>query len=101
MCEPSFFARYCRSGYVRIEKFIMKENLYFFLELSYARAYDKLKKTCDEVGLVAPVRITSVSMRKYMATLTQVNTGILSELFVIERVPYCFLSLKIAFMVFF
>ena len=39
---------------------------------SYARAYDSLKTVCNEVCLSAPHRITSVSMRKYMATLTQV-----------------------------
>lgn len=38
----------------------------------YVRAYDSLKTMCNEVCLLAPHRITSVSMRKYMATLTQV-----------------------------
>ncbi|XP_071121286.1 uncharacterized protein [Mytilus edulis] len=37
----------------------------------YARAYDSVKKICNELQLVSPHRITSVSMRKYMATLTQ------------------------------
>lgn len=38
----------------------------------YTRAYDSLKQTCTECNLSAPGRITSVSMRKYTATLAQV-----------------------------
>ncbi|XP_014676676.1 PREDICTED: uncharacterized protein LOC106816566, partial [Priapulus caudatus] len=37
-----------------------------------ARAYDSLRTICAELNLKAPERITSVSMRKYCATLTQV-----------------------------
>ncbi|XP_033740934.1 uncharacterized protein LOC117327839, partial [Pecten maximus] len=36
------------------------------------RAYDSLKEMCAELNLGAPERITSVSMRKYIATLSQV-----------------------------
>jgi len=37
------------------------------------RAYDSLKSICKEFNLKAPERITSVSMRKYIATLSQVS----------------------------
>ncbi|XP_033759137.1 glutamic acid-rich protein-like [Pecten maximus] len=36
------------------------------------RAYDSLKAICGELSLGAPDRITSVSMRKYIVTLSQV-----------------------------
>ena len=39
---------------------------------TYARAYNSLKMICDEIELKAPEQITSVNMRKYTATLTQV-----------------------------
>lgn len=47
--------------------------------MQYVRAYDSLKSVCDEVALKAPARITSVSMRKYMATLTQVRNFIYNK----------------------
>ncbi|XP_062566938.1 uncharacterized protein LOC134229248 isoform X2 [Saccostrea cucullata] len=52
---------------------IAEGNLYLFPNSvnGYVRAYDSLKTMCNEVCLLAPHRITSVSMRKYMATLTQ------------------------------
>ncbi|XP_069114279.1 uncharacterized protein [Argopecten irradians] len=36
------------------------------------RAYDSLKSICGELSLSAPEQITSVTMRKYIATLSQV-----------------------------
>ncbi|XP_052229409.1 uncharacterized protein LOC127843707 isoform X6 [Dreissena polymorpha] len=52
---------------------VQRCNKYLFANrgTQYVRAYDSLKSVCDEVTLKAPARITSVSMRKYMATLTQ------------------------------
>ena len=43
-----------------------------FAANSYARAYESLKSVCSDLDLKAPHQITSVSMRKYTATLTQV-----------------------------
>ncbi|XP_069105224.1 uncharacterized protein [Argopecten irradians] len=49
-------------------------NPYLFANTgdSVMRAYDSLKTICAEHSLKAPERITSVSMRKYIATLSQV-----------------------------
>lgn len=38
------------------------------------RAYDSLKTLCGEIVLKKPDRITSVNLRKYMATVSQVGT---------------------------
>ncbi len=46
--------------------------LTFFSEDMVNRSYDSLKAMCQQANLCAPDRITSVAMRKYMATLTQV-----------------------------
>ena len=37
------------------------------------RSYESLKKISDEVGLRNPQRMTSVTLRKYTATLSQVS----------------------------
>lgn len=37
-----------------------------------ASCYESLRKVCKEAGLSAPEKITSTSLRKYMATFTQV-----------------------------
>ncbi|CAC5384003.1 unnamed protein product [Mytilus coruscus] len=47
------------------------QPFYLFAGLNPARSYESLKKICTECSLAAPKRITSVSMRKYTATLTQ------------------------------
>ena len=39
----------------------------------YVRAYTNLRNICDQLHLKAPGRITSVAMRKYTATLSQVK----------------------------
>ena len=36
------------------------------------RAYDSLKTVCAEVDLLKPEKITSVNLRKYTATISQV-----------------------------
>lgn len=41
-------------------------------ELGAVRAYDSLKKICKELKLKQPEQITSVNMRKYTATISQV-----------------------------
>ncbi|OWF47136.1 hypothetical protein KP79_PYT07144 [Mizuhopecten yessoensis] len=52
---------------------IVEGNPYLFPNSvnHYARAYESLRFVCGELDLRAPHKITSVSMRKYMATLTQ------------------------------
>ncbi|XP_033758095.1 uncharacterized protein LOC117340444 [Pecten maximus] len=59
---------------VRNEAGVDPNNQYLFPNSlkSYARVYSSLKKICEECELASPSRITSVSMRKYTATLTQV-----------------------------
>jgi hypothetical protein len=37
------------------------------------RAYDALKRACMEAEVTCPDRITSVNLRKYFATMTQVS----------------------------
>ncbi|VDI46116.1 Hypothetical predicted protein [Mytilus galloprovincialis] len=65
------------SSSVRKQAGIPEANCYLFPVVSKksglnpARSYESLKKTCTECSLAAPNRITSVSMRKYTATLTQ------------------------------
>ena len=44
--------------------------------ISYVRGYEALSKTASEAGLKAPQKITSVSLRKYMATVAQVITSV-------------------------
>ncbi|XP_069120721.1 uncharacterized protein [Argopecten irradians] len=58
---------------IRKEAGVADTNPYLFPNTanSYARAYDSLKSVCSELHLQAPHQITSVSMRKYTATLTQ------------------------------
>ncbi|XP_052811802.1 uncharacterized protein LOC128239273 isoform X3 [Mya arenaria] len=57
----------------RLAAGVQSSNKYLFANKAhqYVRAYDSLKSVCEELALKAPSRITSVSMRKYMATLTQ------------------------------
>ncbi|XP_060600852.1 uncharacterized protein LOC132754246 isoform X5 [Ruditapes philippinarum] len=52
---------------------ISESNKYLFpnTALKYIRAYDSLKIACDSCQLKSPQRITSVAMRKYTATLSQ------------------------------
>lgn len=65
------------SSTVRKQSGIPEANRYLFPVVSQksglnpARSYESLKKICTECSLAAPNRITSVSMRKYTATLTQ------------------------------
>jgi len=40
--------------------------------ISYIRGYEALSKTASEAGLKCPSKITSVNLRKYMATVSQV-----------------------------
>jgi len=53
---------------------IKETNKYLFPNLEYAvlSSYTSLKTMCSDCSLEAPDRITSVAMRKYMATLAQV-----------------------------
>ncbi|XP_033729942.1 uncharacterized protein LOC117319213 [Pecten maximus] len=57
----------------RNEAGINPDNPYLFPNsaFSYARGYSSLKTVCSECSLAAPERITSVTMRKYTATLSQ------------------------------
>ncbi|XP_074659474.1 uncharacterized protein LOC141912157 [Tubulanus polymorphus] len=52
---------------------ICVENKYLFPTTgkAYVRAYSSLKSICEICNLKAPARITSVTIRKYTATLTQ------------------------------
>ena len=54
------------------------------------RSYDSLKKVCKRAGLDCPDRITSVSLRKYMATISQVLMVLVYSLFILEN--FCFLQ---------
>ena len=57
----------------KLNEYIMNCLLHTsFAVNSYARAYDSIKTVCNGVCLSAPHKITSVSKRTYMATLTQV-----------------------------
>lgn len=53
---------------------ILKTNRFLFpnKENGAARSYESVKTVCSEVSLKSPERITSVNLRKYTATLTQV-----------------------------
>ena len=52
---------------------VIQEQLEQFSGTGSVRCYSSLKKTCNEICLKAPSRINSVSMRKYIATMTQVG----------------------------
>ncbi|XP_064625950.1 uncharacterized protein LOC135486780 [Lineus longissimus] len=58
---------------VRKSAGISEDNKYLFPNLSDGvfYAYKSLKCVCSELDLQTPERITSVAMRKYMATLSQ------------------------------
>ena len=53
---------------------VLQSSLIHFPVLSYIQAYDAIKKQCKEAGVDSPCRITSVSLRKYTATMTQVSS---------------------------
>ncbi|XP_033737472.1 titin homolog [Pecten maximus] len=65
---------YIVSANVRRNAGVKTWNKYVFANAGEGvfRAYDSLKTVCSEISLSAPERITSVSMRKYIATLSQV-----------------------------
>ena len=67
---------------VRKSAGIREDNKYLFPNHSdgILNAYKSLKHTCSELDLVTPERITSVAMRKYMATLSQVLNLTTNEL---------------------
>ena len=52
--------------------------IFFVTEMQHARSYDSVKKVCYQCELQTPSRITSVSMRKYTATLTQVRQNVVA-----------------------
>ena len=52
-----------------------------FAEGAVIRAYESMQKTTHKCGLSSPERLTSMSMRKYAANLTQVlNLSVRSTL---------------------
>ncbi|XP_033751889.1 uncharacterized protein LOC117335804 [Pecten maximus] len=55
-----------KSGIVQGNPYLFPNSVNY-----YARAYESVKSVCAELDLHAPHQITSVNMRKYMATLTQ------------------------------
>ena len=48
------------------------QYVFLYLGEGILWAYDSLKKACQLANLSEPTRITSTSLRKYMATVTQV-----------------------------
>ncbi|XP_038063141.1 uncharacterized protein LOC119733845 [Patiria miniata] len=65
---------YLANSEMRKKAGVRQTNKYLFPNAgdSVLRAYDSLKKVCQECDLQIPGRNTSVNLRKYMATLAQV-----------------------------
>ncbi|XP_060085228.1 uncharacterized protein LOC132564597 [Ylistrum balloti] len=65
--------RFLSDRAIRKKAGVADDNPYLFPNTSnaYTRAYDCLKSVCSQLHLQAPHHITSVLMRKYTATLTQ------------------------------
>ena len=68
---------YLADDQVRKEAAINKTSPYIFANSCFGvvRGYDALKSACDECSadLIYPQRITTTSLRKYCATITQVR----------------------------
>ena len=64
----------------------MKNERVFIIStgVGVIRAYDSLKMMCGRAQLGKPDRITSTNLRKYMATITQVNFEIVKLTFCVS-----------------